>query len=70
MGKVRSLHRRSYVRVGKDEARARHHCRCIIVIVCGGRKGAVGMQTRATGMGISVGQQDHTCIRTCVIPVM
>ena len=68
MGEARSSHRRSHVRVGKDEARARRRRRCVIVVACGGRKGAAGMQTRATGTGISAGQQDHT--RTRAIPVM
>ena len=52
----------SHVRVGEDEAWARHHHHCVW------REGVAGMQTHAAGTGMSVGQQDHTC--TCVIPVM
>ena len=70
MGEVQSSHRCSHVRVGKDKARARCCRHCIIVVMCGGRKGVVGMQTCAMGMGISAGQQDHTHTRTHTIPIM
>ena len=57
----------SHVRMGsEDGAWTRHHCRCIVVVACGGREGVVGMQTRAAGMGMSVGQQEHTHTCTCI----
>ena len=33
-------------------------CRHVVVVVCGGREGVAGMQTCATGTGMSAGQQD------------
>ena len=48
----------SHVRVGEYEAWARRRRRCVVVVACGGREGVVGMQTRATGTGMSAGQQD------------
>ena len=61
----------SHVRVGsEDGAWARHHHRCIVIVVCGGREGAADMQTHAAGTGMSVGQQEHTRTCTHVIPIM
>ena len=41
----------------------------IVVVMCGGREGEVGMKTRAAGMGMSAGRQGRTRTRTRVIHV-
>ena len=57
------------MRVGSEDGAwaRRHHC-CVIIVMYGGREGVAGMQTCATGMGMSMGQQEHTC--TCGIPYL
>ena len=60
-----------HVRVGsEDGAWARRHHHCVVVVAYGGREGVAGMQTHATGTGMSVGQQERTHTHTCAIPVM
>ena len=41
----------SHVKVGEDEAWAKRHRRCVVVVAgaCGGREGVAGMQTRTAG---------------------